>query len=871
MSTENTNDKRTFKWGDQEYLLDDLLKLHALYQDNYYNFARDRGKYDEYALQRLRSVINDRINLIKNGEFFDSDGTHSSDKVDNISIQTQKKGLFKKDKYVDQDNTEWAKYYLNKLVNQLNPYVKKRDTSNDWDKDKFGLNKFFETGLHLNAQEIFENFDLRDPNNKNQTRLLTERRNKLKEYLVKYNDWIKTHNFDFTQNDNEWDDSFMSDLTDFIRDFDNISDRDLPNYLRKFGLNDDFVSAFTSNKWDLKKTQEELDEERKKEENKEKAENFNRDIESKHNIFLNLDQKSVQLPSYLGEKNSNFYRTKDEYFDWARNNIDLTDEIMQGYIDKYNTNPWDAKAASYALPYLWANSESLRKINIKGTEYVYDPNTIDRNNYSFIALNPATGEMSLKFLYDIESEYNNLLNKYIKPGSQEYFVNTDSFKSGGILKMQSGGEALSVEETHKKLQDDYFKNKAKELGISEKEARELERTPLGEKTLINNSEFTGNDIVDLATMGTNIASMFMTPIAGAAVGAGSSVVEFINDWNRDGFQWKDAGNLITNLGMDVLGIIPVIGDTFGTLGKVRKGLVKLAPKIIKWIGIYGMGQGLMNSPEIIDSFSKIVDDRDMTTQDWKNVASGIQLIVSGSRVGAHKLKDANAKAASVVKDSNGNNKIQIEVKDKRSGESKLLVLDGKNAESIKNSNKSIESVNKIIQDIDGFKDYEVVPESKVFGFKLANPFRKKIDPDTGELETGWFRIHRPWEPNKSVKIQGVYDPIKYAREYNKKLLLNSENKNKKYANITASVHSSKNKISGEGKQSLEEVKKTYEESLKTKAKKHKEKVDKVKERLPKFDSKINDINTKLNNLEQKINSEEPIINNRISEIESVKK
>jgi hypothetical protein len=36
-------ERKTFKWGDQEYLLDDLLKLHAQYENNYYDFARNRG------------------------------------------------------------------------------------------------------------------------------------------------------------------------------------------------------------------------------------------------------------------------------------------------------------------------------------------------------------------------------------------------------------------------------------------------------------------------------------------------------------------------------------------------------------------------------------------------------------------------------------------------------------------------------------------------------------------------------------------------------------------------------------------------------------------------------------------------------------
>jgi hypothetical protein len=60
-------DKRTFKWGDRVYLLDDLLALHAAQENNYYNFARDKGKYDDTALQGLRQAVTDRINAVKNG------------------------------------------------------------------------------------------------------------------------------------------------------------------------------------------------------------------------------------------------------------------------------------------------------------------------------------------------------------------------------------------------------------------------------------------------------------------------------------------------------------------------------------------------------------------------------------------------------------------------------------------------------------------------------------------------------------------------------------------------------------------------------------------------------------------------------------
>ena len=257
--------------------------------------------------------------------------------------------------------------------------------------------------------------------------------------------------------------------------------------------------------------------------------------------------------------------------------------------------------------------------------------------------------------------------------------------------MQTGGNFDAMAYL-KQLDDQDYKQRSAEQGLEERELKEAERTPMGEKTVINNSQFTGNDLVQLATMATNIGSMFLDPLSGAAVGAGTSVVDFFNDINRDGFQGKDAWNLVKNLGMDALGVVPVIGDTFGTLGKVKKGLLQMAPKII---GYLGMAQGVVNSPQIIDSFTKILDERDMTVADWQNVASGINLIVSGTRMGKHAIKDARAKKASLQQDQ-----LQVEVTDK-AGNSKLLVLDGDNAKAVRDSDHSVEAVDKIIKDIEG--------------------------------------------------------------------------------------------------------------------------------------------------------------------------
>jgi hypothetical protein len=112
---------------------------------------------------------------------------------------------------------------------------------------------------------------------------------------------------------------------------------------------------------------------------------------------------------------------------------------MNAYQQRYNTNKFDAEAAQYILPLLQSNGR-LQKTTIDGVEYVYDPASIDRQNHSFVAIDPVTGSMEQKFLYDIEHESAKLRNKYLKPqGAARYQIEALPFKEGGVISMQTGG------------------------------------------------------------------------------------------------------------------------------------------------------------------------------------------------------------------------------------------------------------------------------------------------------------------------------------------------------------------------------------------------------------------------------------------------
>jgi hypothetical protein len=77
-----------------------------------------------------------------------------------------------------------------------------------------------------------------------------------------YKTWLESKGFDFTKNDNDWDDDFISSLDSLINSTDWSDKAHLAASLRKLGSGDAYATAFTSDKWDLTKSDAELASER---------------------------------------------------------------------------------------------------------------------------------------------------------------------------------------------------------------------------------------------------------------------------------------------------------------------------------------------------------------------------------------------------------------------------------------------------------------------------------------------------------------------------------------------------------------------------------------------------------------------------------
>ena len=772
---EQTQEKRTFKWGDREYLLDDLLAEHAKREQEYYNFARQKGQYDDAALQGLRSAISNRIAAVKSGQAFDGDGALAGDRVDNTSIQTQKKGLFKKEKYVDQDNTEWAKYYLNKLVGQLNPYTREpKKESEGWDLTKHGLGAYL-TGQGLNAKDIFEKYDLRDKDNPENPRSFDQRRALLKQHLSGYKDWLAKKGFDFTKNDNEWDDNFGADFDKFVLDYDSLDINSLTSALRKFGAGDGYTTAFTSDRWDLSKTNEEMDAEakalaeKKKKENADKA--WNEEKSRRYNIYSGLDDlRSSQIQKYAGV--DRIFDLSDEDLDAHLASVGVKDEqgaktYWNNLDQQYAQNPYDVSVASVILP-LRARQGLLRSIDSGDySGWMYDPSTINESRQSVMAIDTVTGKMEEIFIGNLKNDWNRIKTKFMRDNNYSDPLAAYD-KDGGVIQFQTGGALSSY---------DYIQNYKKEKN----EARAVEtgndpeiqkardrvvsngknRLQSDERTLANpDAGFTGAEVARLATIAADITSMFLDPVTGTAVGLGSTLTNFGADVADDGFQWADVKNLAINTGFDLLGAIPLFGDALGTGTKITRQLLKWAPRAMAGLAAY---QGVKNFDGMMDSWGKLTSgdkDQKLTVQDWRNIAQSISLLTGGVRATRNKVAQSRMKQQARLDDVVGVNVVD------KNGKIQQVLVDGKIAEQVKAAKGSKAEVEKVLSQLDEFKDKfgengTLSVNVKNNGEFQFNPLTRHTNPDSSKGGIEW----RGFRKEGLADVNEVFDFSK-AQGYN---------------------------------------------------------------------------------------------------------
>ena len=433
-----------------------------------------------------------------------------------------------------------------------------------------------------------------------------------------------------------------------------------------------------------------------------------------HQINDNRNFKRTYANKYISVKDSE---------KWSNAYNQLINSLQDP--DKY---VYDVNSTGIDLGLLlgrFTNKFQDRVIKIDDNNFILK-DSINKQNGTGVIYDKKSGQLKRVYLgnasfngnTEVETELRNIINSImrsnknyeqdIKDLPESYFTNQIpnilSSKKGGSLvyKYQDGGTPFVNKYNWTSFYD--FSNPPK------KKIKYTDDIQKEEKARVVGDEWTGNDITKLITIGTDLSTMFIPGKASAIVGAVSSTADFINEWNRDGLQWSDVGNYALNLGMDVVGAVPFLGDALATTNKIKKGLISLGPKLLALIGTTA---GIVNSPQIYNSFTKIFDDRDMTVQDWQNVAQGVGLLVAGAKSARHAVNKHRVNKVLKTTDD------VIVAVNSDTGKQEFVNVSGTTGKKIKeaSNNKNLDKVNELIQNIPGMEKYSAVENEPLIKYK----------------------------------------------------------------------------------------------------------------------------------------------------------
>jgi hypothetical protein len=192
----------------------------------------------------------------------------------------------------------------------------------------------------------------------------------------------------------------------------------------------------------------------------------------------------------------------------------------------------------------------------------------------------------------------------------DYIVNLPQFKNGGELKLQTGG-AINAGS----------KQNESKLKIEEPVKSHTEQARLGIDKL------SAAEKAELASIGMDVlgtAAGFLGPmgdIVGSGVGIAASATQLGADISRAGrLTGKDALRFARNVGLDALGLVPVLGDA----SRAAK-TIKNVQKASKWLSPLFIGAGLTSAAGSVD---KIMNGETLTVDDWGNLAAGFQAMTN---------------------------------------------------------------------------------------------------------------------------------------------------------------------------------------------------------------------------------------------------
>lgn len=369
--------------------------------------------------------------------------------------------------------------------------------------------------------------------------------------------------------------------------------------------------------------------------------------------------------------------------------------------------------------------------------------------------------------------------KGFKPIKTDYNASPLKRKEGGIIKAQWG------------VSTDYIVDRRKPATELNDEEKKLNKKATDSYDKTQSIKFDNKDLTDAGgiiktsdrvKMGAAMADLLSAGlgfvpganIASAGIGAASSLAEFGADAS-DGLEWGDVGNLVLNLGMDAVSLIPAMKSI--KAAKAMSKLAKFVPLIATAIG----ASSLFNDQEresLTSSLKKVTSGniKDLSTDDFKNLATISRVVLGGknflksqdgkimSRLrGTKRVPSTKQEISVVVKGRENPIKVQvnnadIEGKDAnyiqdlaKKKAKKILANEGLVEKNIPDDALSVETKGTDKWYKGSFLNKKKVPTKKVPGFEYSKPnwVQRHLVPQSSETPKnfGQFWGMRGINPN----------------------------------------------------------------------------------------------------------------------------
>lgn len=221
------------------------------------------------------------------------------------------------------------------------------------------------------------------------------------------------------------------------------------------------------------------------------------------------------------------------------------------------------------------------------------------------------------------------------------------------------------------------------------------RNPLKEENLYSENIWTKNDYARLGSVAADLTALIdPEPISAGILGLSSDVTNLVTDLNEGYSVWKSLGNFGGNVALSAVGLIPVVGDAFGSGSKVIKTLAKMTPKLQKTIKVMATAGVLSNGDEILKSVNKLIQPdtwNEITVEDFRNFQVLLSAVIGNVNAGRNRRANIKVKEASTTND------LMLKVRDSKGKLINLKIEDPSVAAKLRGST-SAEQVNTVLRD-----------------------------------------------------------------------------------------------------------------------------------------------------------------------------